>query len=184
MRSAVLSVLLLLGVHGQAGPSTVRSDESLVGTIKVADKHAFGYVRWSAVGGFGYGKPFLFNYEIAVEGGQAILVCTHVPLTIGQKALVALKKHEEPAPVGCAKGTTFVPMGRLDTFIYPASSALDRKRDWVALPPAVDQELGCNAQTLDYDVTPKDASGKVTYDYAAALSARRFVLWQDLRKCL
>lgn len=155
-----------------------------MGTIKAADKHLFGYVRWSAVGAFGYGRPFLFNYEIATEGAKPVIVCSQTPLTIGQKALVVIKKHEQPAPVGCSKGSIYIPMGRLDTFIYPASSALDRTRDWIALPPAVDQDFGCKVQTLDYEATSKDGAGKATDDYAAALSASRFVLWQDLRKCL
>lgn len=184
MRNTVLSLLLLLGVSAHAGASTVRSDESLVGTIKAADKHLFGYVRWSAVGAFGYGRPFLFNYEIATEGAKPVIVCSQTPLTIGQKALVVIKKHEQPAPVGCSKGSIYIPMGRLDTFIYPASSALDRTRDWIALPPAVDQDFGCKVQTLDYEAISKDGAGKATDDYAAALSASRFVLWQDLRKCL
>ncbi|QND80539.1 hypothetical protein H4W19_01655 [Pseudoxanthomonas mexicana] len=184
MRSIVLSGLFLLAVCGSAEATIVRSDTTLVGTINGADKYVLGYVRWSAVGAFGYGKPFLFNYQIAVDGGQAILVCSHAPLIIGQKALVVIKQHEETAPVGCAKGATFIPMGRLDTFMYPVSSALDKERDWIAIPPALNQEVGCKVQTLDYDLNVKDGAGKSTRDYAAALSSSRFVLWQDLRKCL
>ena len=86
--------------------------------------------------------------------------------------------------MGCSKGSTYIPMGRLDTFIYPVSSAIDLERDWVALPPAVKQDVGCKAQTLEYTITITDGGGKKTSDYVGALSATNFVLWQDLRKCL
>lgn len=181
---AMTAGILLIGCQMPASARVVHSTNTLVENIRSADRYLFGYVRWASVGAFGYGKPFVFNYEIKQPDGRAIQVCSLFPFQVGQNVLLVMKAHEEESPKGCASQSLFIPPERFDTFLYPSFRGVDEGADWIAIPSEEVIEVGCKVRSRDFDIAVTDAAKKAITQDPYVLPARHFINWQDLKKCL
>lgn len=186
IRFFLLFFLILMG--GNSFPlkaDDVVLNDSLIERVEKNPVKGTAVVRWGAATRWRDGRANLFSYEVQMDNGGRIVLCTELMLYPGQSVFVAVRNSNENEGRWCSKGAHYLAIDSMEEFIFKGYYDLVKNDVWLELSSMYGAEIGCpGLKVFSALVDYREMGTRVVADLHGVAGRGSYFSAKGMMKCL